>query len=224
VTVGPDPALAGHLLRSAASRPGRADLERLFRAGALPAPPPAGFAAGTFLGTTLGGPADRLVGTLAARWMPWLGKAFDALAGGGENVFVPGPGWYAAGLLRLGPLLGWPIRRDAGGRLRGFPFVTEPGRGVADPGVPVLRIVYADPRAPNPYPVREVLDELVQVGSGLLLGKAHLRTRAGRWRQVAFFSLRQAPDGPARVPDARRAEVDTPQTIPDAAAGAALAV
>jgi hypothetical protein len=59
--------------------------------------------------------------------------------------------------LRVGDRLDRAAAGLAGPPRRGRPparvsFATEPGRGVADPGVPVLRIVYADPRAPNPTP------------------------------------------------------------------------
>ena len=57
----------------------------------------------------------------------------------------------------------------------------------------VLRIVYDHPSVPNPFPVRRVLDEVVEVEPGLLLGKAHLRGWGGRAWPVAFFALRLDP-------------------------------
>jgi hypothetical protein len=172
---------------------GRAELERLFRRGRFPSTPPSGVARGTFLGMTVGPVVDRAVDALAGLWMPWLGKAFDPAVGRGENVFASGPAWYAGALLWLIPRLGWPIRRDEAGRLRGFHFLTEPGRGVDDPGTEVLRIVYGHPSVPNPFPVSRVLDEVVEIEPGLLLGKAHLRWPGRRQRQVAFFALRFDP-------------------------------
>jgi hypothetical protein len=169
---------------------GQATLARLFRTGRFPSSPPRGLARGTFLTTTVEPTVDRAVDALTRLAMPWLGKAFDPAAGRGENVFAPGPAWYADALLRLVPRLGWPIRRDEAGRLRGFPFVTERGVGLADPEIEVLRIVYDHPSLPNPLPVRRVLDEVVEVEPGLLLGKAHLRWPGDRSRQVAFFALR----------------------------------
>ena len=172
---------------------GSAALERLFRTGRFPTSPPSGLARGTFLATTVEPTVDRALAALTSLAMPWLGKAFDPAASRGENVFAPGPGWYTAALLGLVPRLGWPIRRDAAGRLRGFPFVTERGVGLVDPGTEVLRIVYDHPGAPNPFPVRRVLDEVVEVEPGLLLGKAHLRGWGGRAWPVAFFALRLDP-------------------------------
>ena len=174
---------------------GQAALERLFRNGRFPTSPPRGRARGTFITTTLDPSLDRAIAALTSLTMPWLGKAFDPAAGRGENVFAPGPAWYAAALLGLVPRLGWPIGRDEAGRLRGFQFVTERGVGRVDPGTEVLRIVYDHPDAPNPFPVRRVLDEVVEVEPGLLLGKAHLRVWGDRWRQVAFFALRLDPAG-----------------------------
>jgi len=37
--------------------------------------------------------------------------------------------------------------------------------------------------------VRQVVDELVQIGHGVHLGKAHMQVRPGDWRMVAVFAL-----------------------------------
>jgi hypothetical protein len=175
--------LSEHRWREAARTPrGLAELQRLFRGGRYPSQPPDGRTRGAFIGTTLGGPFDRGVGALAGLWMPWLGKRFDAASSTGDNVLAVGPRWSARLALRAASRLGWAMALEPDGTLRGFPFVTGRGPGIMDPD--------AYPGAPNPDLVRRVLDEVVEVEPGLLLGKAHLRVAGGRWRQAGYFSLR----------------------------------
>jgi hypothetical protein len=51
----------------------------------------------------------------------------------------------------------------------------------------VLKIDYDVPE--TPYTVRRVLDELVQLPDGQLLGNANLKTWWGPWATVAYFTL-----------------------------------
>lgn len=55
------------------------------------------------------------------------------------------------------------------------------------PGTAVLRIDYDLEENPA-WPVRLVLDEVVEVEPGLLLGQALLEVRR-RWRRAAWFCL-----------------------------------
>jgi hypothetical protein len=175
---------------AARTQRGQAELQRLFRSGRYPSVAPSGRTRGTFIGLTLGGPFDRVVGGLAGLWMPWLGKSFDPATGRGENVLGLGSGWSAGLAARIANRLGWAASVDPDGTVRAFPFVTGRGPGIVDPEVEVLRIIYAYPGAPSPELVRRVLDEVVEVEPGLLLGKAHLRVAGGRWRLAGYFSLR----------------------------------
>ena len=73
-----------------------------------------------------------------------------------------------------------------------FRFVTSVGPSATHPGLIVLRLDYRA-GAENPaFPVRRVLDELVQVDDGLFLGQA-LLWWGGRLRRVAWFSLEADP-------------------------------
>jgi hypothetical protein len=169
---------------------GQAELQRLFRSGRYPSAAPDGRTRGTFIGLTLGGPFDRVVGALAGLWMPWLGKRFDAASATGDNLLGLGPARVARLAARVAARLGWAMAVDPDGTARAFPFVTSRGPGMTDPEVEVLRIVYSYPGAPSPELVRRVLDEVVEIEPGLLLGKAHLRVAGGRWRLAGYFALR----------------------------------
>jgi hypothetical protein len=161
-----------------------AGLDALFRAGRPPEPPLDGDTAGELLATRTILPFDALMRAFDRRGLWWLGKSFDAAAGGGENRWDP--------RFRRVVRVCWPLyrglRKAPGGELRGFRFRTALGPGVLDPDRSVLKIDYSAER--NPFLIRRVLDELVQVGPEYFVGKAHLRLPGGRWRTVAFFALR----------------------------------
>ncbi len=121
-----------------------------------------------------------------ARWrLPWNGKTFDAKTATGDNIFQRSA-WTLAHVL-------WPFYRayiaDTADTFRAFTFRTYTGAGKADPDVQVLKIDYALPGNP-PLSIHRILDELVEVGPGVYLGKAHLQWWWGRWQMVAFFLLR----------------------------------
>jgi hypothetical protein len=142
--------------------------------------------AGKLVTTTFGPRPDALMDTCAQRWLLWKGKQF-APEGGGDNIWQRFPGAWDLVFWRLNQLLRWGATPSGPRRYRAFPFRTEVGPGVADRDCTVLRIIY-DAR-PNPWPVRRVLDELVDCGDGVYLGKAHGRQLNGQWRLVAYFAL-----------------------------------
>ncbi len=79
---------------------------------------------------------------------------------------------------------------DAGPRtFQAFAFRTYVAPGKDDPDRQVLKIDYDVPGNP-PLSVGRVLDELVEIGDGYYLGKAHHHWLWGAWQMVAFFSLR----------------------------------
>ena len=170
-----------------------AALDDLFRSGLPPAPALHGRYEGTLLALDVA-PLTSLAEQLAARWMPWQGKRFDAAHGCGDNLFSSDSRWLAT--------LVWPLYRDYKAEdstsYRAFAFRTQGGEGREDPDREVLQIIYDLPRNPR-WTVRRVLDELVQVADGLYLGKAHLRWWWGRWQRVAFFLLRDGALPPHRM-------------------------
>src|SRR5439155_12258966 len=63
-------------------------LNGLFRAGRVPQAPLDGAYAGAPVTTIFGRAADVACGALGRVYMPWRGKAFDAAAHGGGNLFT----------------------------------------------------------------------------------------------------------------------------------------
>lgn len=162
-----------------------AALNDLFRGGTMPVGLDGPYT-GLLVTTTFGPRVDRITAAFADRWLPWKGKRF-APQGGGDNIWQRFPAPFDPLFWGLNRLLRWGAASYGPRRYRAFPFRTETGPGVADPDRVVLRIIYDAP--PNPWPVRRVLDELVDCGGGVYLGKAHGRDLRGRWRLCAYFAL-----------------------------------
>jgi hypothetical protein len=120
-------------------------------------------------------------------YLPWLGKTFDHAAQTGDNVFVRNT--FARATSRLG----WPEYRvrsdDPPHTVRVFPFRTYVGQGLEDADVSVLKLDYT--QSPNPLPVRRIIDEVVELPGGYILGKAHMRGLR-EFRRVCFFGLAKA--------------------------------
>jgi hypothetical protein len=156
-------------------------LRRLFRLGTPPRPD--GRYDGELVAMSTGLLSDPFFEWLTRIYLPWLGKSFDAGARTGDNVFHDNA-WSKAT-----EIIGWPEYRvpaDLPGTVRVFPFRTFEAPGIEDPDVQVLKIHYAD--SPNPLPVRRIVDEVVELPGGYILGKAHMRGLR-EFRRVAFFGL-----------------------------------
>jgi hypothetical protein len=157
-------------------------LDALYRTGHLPDPLPSGFLPGRLLTTAIWGPFDGLVRRIAGLWMPWMGKSFDPESMTGVNRFTPDA--------RLPMRALWPgyapvlAERD---RMEAFEFRNWIGPGAADPDLEVLKIDY-DFEANPSLLIRRILDETVQIGDGLYLGKVLYRWR-GAFHPIGFFSL-----------------------------------
>ena len=157
-------------------------LSRLFRLGTPPRPD--GYYQGEMVGLSTGLLADPFFEWLTRLYLPWQGKTFDARTSSGDNVFSDNAWSKATGKL------GWPEYRiydDAQPEtVRVFPFRTEIASGIEDEDIEVLRISYGD--SPNPLPVRRMVDEIVKLPGGYILGKAHMRGLR-EFRRVCFFGL-----------------------------------
>ena len=94
----------------------------------------------------------------------WIGKEFDAAKSAGINVFEKG-----------------------GMQFKQYSFRTYPAKGLRDGSKDVLRIDYSSSEIP--FFVRRVVDEIVEIAPGRLLGKAHVRIVPGFPFTVAFFEL-----------------------------------
>jgi len=157
-------------------------LSRLFRLGTPPAPD--GRYDGELVGLSTGLLSDPFFEWLTRLYLPWQGKTFDARTSTGDNVFSDNAWSKATGKL------GWPEYRirsdDPPGTVRVFPFQTSIAPGIEDEDRQVLRISYGD--SPNPLPVKRVVDEIVELPGGYILGKAHMRGLR-EFRRVCFFGL-----------------------------------
>jgi hypothetical protein len=162
---------------------GLAELDRMYRAGSPPDPLPQGFLPGRPLVTRTWGPLDGVVQRLARAWMPWQGKSFDLEASTGVNRFVPLAGVRPAFRIMFP---GYRFVTDSGDCMEAFEFRNRLAMGAADPELKVYKIDY-DSDA-NPRLIRRILDELVQVGDGVYLGKILLRVGRG-FRPIGFFML-----------------------------------
>ena len=161
-----------------------ADLDAIFRAGATPEGLQGRFQG--MLVMTTQGPLDGLARRLSSAWMPWLGKRIDEAAGAGDNLLTPG----AARAARL-VWPRYPFRPVEPGILSAFDFRTYTAPGVADEDRVVLKIDYDIDLNPR-FLIRNILDELAEVGHQTYLGKVHLR-QGGAWKTVGFFALRPSP-------------------------------
>lgn len=97
----------------------------------------------------------------------WMGKKFDAQNDAGINVF----------------------KDKKGNQTEKYPFKTWVGKGLFDPYSFVLKIDY-DVKG-NPFWVRWILDEIVQVGPNEYLGKVQLRIIPSFPFSVLYFELKK---------------------------------
>ena len=81
-----------------------------------------------------------------------------------------------------------PSARAAGHGAGGVPVPHRVGPSVTSPSCEVLRIDYRDLEENPTWPIRQILDELVQVDDEVYLGQALMQWR-GELRRAASFSL-----------------------------------
>src|SRR3989338_1636280 len=102
-------------------------------------------------------------------WMPWKGKYFYKDKQVGDNILSR----HLATYLRF-RFNDFSSPGSSDKLFHAFPFGTYVMHGVHDE-IPVLRLSYDLPQ--NPSFVRNIIDELVQVGEGSYLGKAFIQER-----------------------------------------------
>lgn len=166
---------------------GFAALNDLFRVGTVPDAPLHGRYAGELIALDLAPVLTPFFQWLADRWMPWVGKTFDASHHRGDNIFTKDSFLLAR---IFNPFYRGFIPDDPN-TYRGFAFRTYTAPGLFDYDRTVLKIDY-DLKENPPLTIRRVLDELVQLDDQHYLGKAHVRwwfQPEGRWQTVAFFTL-----------------------------------
>ncbi|MDB5195323.1 MAG: uncharacterized protein JWO84_507 [Parcubacteria group bacterium] len=121
-------------------------------------------------GTAAHLPDGLYAGSLAGPSGTWKGKRFDREAHRGVNIFAT------------------PSGLDA----EKYPFTVSVGPGTHD-SISVIRIDYNV--AANPFWLRPVLDEIVEVAPGQYLGKLELRVLPGYPFTLLFFNLSATTNG-----------------------------
>jgi len=161
---------------------GLAEVQTCF-AGGKAAEGLVGFRRARLIATTCGYGVDGPLEAMARMWMPWRGQHFSRQAAEGANLFTVGG--------RRAIRTVFPRYRGLGDDEEGtsaFRFVTSIAPSVSHPGVTVLRLDYRGVGENPSFPVRRMVDELVQIDDDLCLGQA-LMTWSGRPHRVAWFSL-----------------------------------
>ena len=157
-------------------------LRRLFRIGIVPAPD--GRYQGELVALSTGLLSDPFFEWLTRIYLPWQGKNFVAATRSGDNIF------HDNAWARATSRFGWPgyrIESDTPpGTVRVFPFKTSVSLDIEEEETQVLRLDYADPV--NPLPVRRIVDEIVELPGGYILGKTHMRG-IRELRRVCYFGL-----------------------------------
>lgn len=103
-------------------------------------------------------------GTVSGLNTTWEGKRFDASNSSGINVF-----------------------RNGNDRDEKYPFKTYVGEGIQDKNLKVVKIDYSANK--NPWWLRYILDEVVEVAPGKYLGKVHVTIIPGLPFSVGYFRL-----------------------------------
>jgi hypothetical protein len=161
-------------------------LNRLFRTGKVPDPPPDGPYKGQLIAVDIAPLVTQLVEWLTSFMMPWKGKFLVAAERRGDNIFAQS--WRAAFALLFPFYRG---NRDyASDRFRAFVFETSVAPGKVDVDRRVFRIDYDRPDNPG-LTIRRIVDEVVEVRDGVYLGKIHFKWWWGTWQMIGYFALRK---------------------------------
>lgn len=151
---------------------GTSERQKQFAAASSPATAPNGFYNGSayLLG---GGP------------VPWLGKSFERENQRGFNIFTP----TGASLLKIITPLYKRFRPSSDGNTDAYYFETRTVKGFKDKDVNVITLDYDSPE--NPFLIRIILDEIVEVAPQEFLGKVHMKVFPGYYATIGFFGLRK---------------------------------
>lgn len=162
-----------------------AEMNDVFRGGRMPSADLDGRTVGQMIAVDIAPGVTPIVDALLTNHMPWCGKTFTAAAATGDNVlynsFMP-----VARVLFPG-YRGY--QADGPGRMRAFPFRIYSGPGLKDPDRQVLKIDYDTPA--NPWLMRRILDELVQVDDNYYFGKAYFKLSASTSHLLFYFALQR---------------------------------
>jgi len=116
---------------------------------------------------------------------PWLGKSFNAQASIGFNIFTP----LGARILKFASPLYRRFSVNEEGNTRAYYFKTYVGKGKKDVNTDVFKLDYDMPE--NPFWIRAILDEVVEIAPRQYLGKIHLKVLPGFYVSIGYFGLRE---------------------------------
>jgi len=151
---------------------GRSPRQSDFVGGRPPSEPPDGFYAGSAY-------------LLGNRPVPWLGKSFERENRKGFNIFTPN----GASLLKAMTPLYKQFRVNRDGNTDAYYFKTSVSKGFRDRDIETFKLDYDSPE--NPFLIRIILDEIVEVGAGEFLGKVHMKVFPGYHATIGFFGLQK---------------------------------
>lgn len=152
---------------------GKSRRQAEFLAGTAPTEAPEGFYRG----------AAYLVGSGP---VPWLGKSFESENAKGFNIFT----LKGASLLKILTPFYKLFRPNADGNTDAYYFKTSTGPGFRDSGIAVFKLDYDSTE--NPFLIRIILDEMVEVAPQEFLGKVHMKVFPGYYATIGFFGLKRA--------------------------------
>lgn len=115
---------------------------------------------------------------------PWLGKEFDAQKQIGFNIFTP----LGARILKIASPLYQKFSVNEERNTRAYYFKTYIGKGKKDVNTDVLKLDYDMPE--NPFWIRAILDEVVEIAPEQYLGKIHLKLLPGFYATIGYFGLK----------------------------------
>ena len=121
---------------------------------------------------------------LGNRPVPWLGKSFESANQKGFNIFTP----KGASLLKIMTPLYKLFRLNSAGNTDAYYFKTSTGPGFKDKEIDVFKLDYDSPE--NPFLIRIILDEMIEIGPQEFLGKVHMKVFPGYYATIGFFGLR----------------------------------
>ncbi len=151
---------------------GQRERQKQFIAATAPTTAPEGFYKGS----------AHLLGNMP---VPWLGKSFESENQKGFNIFTP----KGASLLKVLTPLYKLFRVNADGNTDAYYFKTSTGPGFKDMDTNVFKLDYDWPE--NPFLIRIILDEMVEVAPQEFLGKVHMKVFPGYYATIGFFGLRK---------------------------------
>lgn len=150
----------------------RSPYQPAFVAGRAPDPGPDGFHPGE-------------AHVLFDKKTPWLGKQFDRQAQIGFNIFTP----LGARILKVASPLYQKFSINEEGNTRAYYFKTYIGKGRKDVNTDVFKLDYDMPE--NPFWIRAILDEVVEIAPREYLGKIHVKFLPGFFVTIGYFGLRE---------------------------------